>query len=65
MIGKLITYGESREVAIARMEHALQELVILGIDTNVHLQREIMADGGFRKGGQNIHYLEQRLEHLV
>jgi acetyl-CoA carboxylase biotin carboxylase subunit len=65
MIGKLITYGESRDVAIARMEHALQELVILGIDTNVHLQREIMADGGFREGGQNIHYLENRLEHLV
>jgi len=65
MIGKLITHGENREVAIARMQHALNELVILGIETNIGLQREIMADGGFRKGGQNIHYLEQRLEHLL
>ncbi len=65
MIGKLITYGESRDVAIARMQHALNELVILGIDTNIHLQREIMADGGFREGGQNIHYLEHRLEYLI
>jgi len=65
MIGKLITYGENREVAIARMQHALNELVILGIDTNIHLQREIMADGGFQEGGQNIHYLEHRLEHLI
>ena len=65
MIGKLITSGANREVAIARMQHALNELVILGIDTNVYMQRAIMADGGFREGGQNIHYLEQRLEHLV
>ncbi len=65
MIGKLITYGDSREVAIARMQHALNELVILGIDTNIGLQREIMADGGFREGARNIHYLEERLEHLV
>ena len=65
MIGKLITYGDSREVAIARMQHALNELVILGIDTNISLQREIMADGGFREGARNIHYLEERLEYLV
>ena len=65
MIGKLITSGANREVAIARMQHALNELVILGIDTNIYMQREIMADGGFREGGRNIHYLEQRLEHLV
>lgn len=65
MIGKLITYGDSRDVAIARMQYALNELVILGIDSNIQLQREIMADGGFRKGGCNIHYLEERLEHLV
>lgn len=65
MIGKLITYGDSREVAIARMQHALNELVILGIDTNISLQREIMADSGFREGARNIHYLEERLEHLV
>jgi acetyl-CoA carboxylase biotin carboxylase subunit len=31
MIGKLISYGETREVAIARMRLALDELVICGI----------------------------------
>mgnify|MGYP000448127350 CR=1 FL=1 len=36
-----------------------------GIETNIHLQREIMNDGGFQDGGRNIHYLEERLEHLV
>lgn len=65
MIGKLITFGESREVAIARMRTALQEFVIRGIDSNVELQQQIMNDHGFCEGGRNIHYLEERLEHLI
>ncbi|VEB53310.1 biotin carboxylase [Salmonella enterica subsp. enterica] len=35
MIGKLICYGENRDVAIARMKNALQELIIDGIKTNI------------------------------
>ncbi|MBC3765949.1 acetyl-CoA carboxylase biotin carboxylase subunit [Neptunicella marina] len=65
MIGKLITYGESRDVAIARMRLALEELVIEGIKTNVPLQRKIMADENFRNGGTNIHYLEKKLNMLT
>lgn len=61
MIGKLITYGETREVAIARMRHALGELVIEGIKTNIPLQLRIMADEAFAAGGANIHYLEKKL----
>ena len=61
MIGKLITYGETREVAIARMRHALDELVIDGIKTNIELQKSIMADENFAAGGANIHYLEKKL----
>ncbi|GGD70334.1 acetyl-CoA carboxylase biotin carboxylase subunit [Lacimicrobium alkaliphilum] len=61
MIGKLITYGESRDVAIARMRHALDELVVEGIKTNIPLQKRIMADENFRNGGTNIHYLEKKL----
>ncbi|STM17708.1 acetyl-CoA carboxylase [Escherichia coli] len=44
MIGKLICYGENRDVAIARMKNALQELIIDGIKTNVDLQIRIMND---------------------
>jgi acetyl-CoA carboxylase biotin carboxylase subunit len=65
MIGKLICTGNTRESAIARMETALHELIIQGIDTNIGMQEEIMSDLGFREGGPNIHYLEHRLEHLV
>lgn len=62
MIGKLITYGESREVAIARMRHALTELVVEGIKTNIELHKLILADENFAKGGTNIHYLEKKLD---
>lgn len=61
MIGKLITYGETRDVAIARMRHALDELVVDGIKTNTDLQKSIMADENFAAGGANIHYLEKKL----
>ncbi|GAA0209658.1 acetyl-CoA carboxylase biotin carboxylase subunit [Kangiella japonica] len=61
MIGKLITYGETREVAIQRMQMALEEIVIDGIKTNIPLQQRILADANFQKGGTNIHYLEQHM----
>ncbi|EKN3362287.1 acetyl-CoA carboxylase biotin carboxylase subunit [Yersinia ruckeri] len=61
MIGKLITYGENRDVAISRMKNALAELIIDGIKTNVELQQRIMNDENFQHGGTNIHYLEKKL----
>lgn len=61
MIGKLICYGENRDVAIARMRNALSELIITGIKTNVPLQMDIMKDQNFQNGGANIHYLEKKL----
>ncbi|MCU7828359.1 MAG: acetyl-CoA carboxylase biotin carboxylase subunit [Candidatus Thiodiazotropha sp. (ex Myrtea sp. 'scaly one' KF741663)] len=61
MIGKLITHGETRESAIARMRIALQEMVISGIKTNIPLHIDIMRDSAFKAGGANIHYLEKKL----
>ena len=61
MIGKLITHGETREVAIARMRGALSEMVIGGIKCNIQLQQDIMNDTNFAAGGVNIHYLEKKL----
>jgi acetyl-CoA carboxylase biotin carboxylase subunit len=61
MIAKLITLGETRDVAIARMCGALQEVVVDGIKTNIPLQQDIMKDAAFQRGGANIHYLEEKL----
>ncbi|NYT58148.1 acetyl-CoA carboxylase biotin carboxylase subunit [Alcaligenaceae bacterium] len=61
MIAKLITYGDSREQAIARMEIALSEMVVEGVQTNIPLHRELMQDARFIEGGTSIHYLEHKL----
>ncbi|MGB5440780.1 MAG: acetyl-CoA carboxylase biotin carboxylase subunit [Gammaproteobacteria bacterium] len=61
MVGKLIAYGETRESALARMRVALDEMVIEGIKTNAPLQRNIITDPVFMKGGADIHYLEKKL----
>ncbi|QQF76406.1 acetyl-CoA carboxylase biotin carboxylase subunit [Histophilus somni] len=61
MIAKLITYGDTREVAIRRMQNALSETIINGIKTNIPLHNLILSDENFQKGGTNIHYLEKKL----
>ncbi len=62
LIGKLITWGESREVAFARMRNALDEIVVEGIKTNVALHRDkIFRDPAFQEGGVDIHHLERKL----
>ncbi|MFP4245431.1 MAG: acetyl-CoA carboxylase biotin carboxylase subunit, partial [Ectothiorhodospira sp.] len=62
MIGKLISFGATRDIALARMGGALSEIVIEGIKTNVPLQRDLIGDPAFRNGGTDIHYLEKRLK---
>lgn len=61
MIGKLISYGETREVAINRMLNALDEVIIEGIKTNIPLHKRILHDAEFRKGQQSIHFLERKM----
>jgi acetyl-CoA carboxylase biotin carboxylase subunit len=61
MIGKLIAHGTTRRSAIARMQTALSEMIVEGIQTNISLQRRIMADEVFRKGEHHIHYLAEML----
>ncbi len=61
MIGKLITWGDDRETAIARAKMALRELVIEGISTNIELHQDLLDDPVVNKGGMDIHYLEHKL----
>ncbi len=61
MIGKLITYGDTREQAIRRMRIALSEMMVDGIKTNIPLHQDLMLDPHFIKGGSSIHYLEEKL----
>lgn len=63
MIGKLITHGDTREIAVRRMHGALQEMIIDGINTNIPLQLRLMEDPGFARGQIDIHHLERLLEN--
>ena len=63
LIGKLITHGATRDLALAKMRQALDELVVEGIRTNAALHRELVVDPSFCAGGVSIHYLESKLEH--
>ena len=62
MIGKIISHGETRNMAMARMRVALDEMVLNGVNTNVPLHKWLLRDRGIVRGGFNIHYLEKRLE---
>ena len=55
MIGKVITFGDTREQAIMRMRIALSEMVVEGIQTNLPLHRDLLADSSFVAGGTSIH----------
>jgi acetyl-CoA carboxylase, biotin carboxylase subunit len=59
LIGKLIAHGDTRDEALARARVALSELRAEGIQTNVPLHQAILDDRAFRRGGYDIHHLEQ------
>lgn len=61
LVAKIITYGETRDIALSRMRNALDELLVDGIRTNISLQQDIVRDTNFQHGGVNIHYLEKKL----
>ncbi len=59
MISKLITYGDSRNDCIQKMKRALEEYVIIGIDTNIQLHQKIIQSNEFISGNYNINYMSK------
>ena len=59
MIAKLITYGDTREVSIQKMKRALEEYVIIGIDTNIQLHQKIIQSDEFISGKYDINYMSR------
>lgn len=58
MIGKLICYGKTREIAIDRTYRALSEYLIRGIKTTIPLHKAIMMDPVFKEGKATTAYME-------
>jgi 3-methylcrotonyl-CoA carboxylase alpha subunit len=49
MVAKLIVHGDTREEALARMDQALGEFHIVGLQTNVQFLRHVVASESFAK----------------
>ena len=65
MIGKLITWGETRDIAVRRMEGALSELQIQGIKTNVRQLQGILAHPDFLRGNYHTNFLKEKHSEVV
>ncbi|MBL4927692.1 acetyl-CoA carboxylase biotin carboxylase subunit [Fuscibacter oryzae] len=61
LIGKLIVHGRDRPEALARLQRALSELIIDGIDTSIPLFDMLLAEPDIQSGDYNIHWLEKWL----
>ncbi len=59
MIAKLITYGDNRSDCIQKMKRALEEFVIIGIDTNIQLHQKIIESEDFISGNYDINYMSR------
>ncbi len=57
MIAKIVAFGATREAAIARMERALRETVIEGVNTTIAYCLDILATPQFREGRYDIGFL--------
>jgi acetyl-CoA carboxylase biotin carboxylase subunit len=62
LIGKLIVHGRDRNEALARLQRALSELIVDGIDTTVPLFHHLLQEPDIHSGQYNIHWLEHWLE---
>jgi acetyl-CoA carboxylase biotin carboxylase subunit len=61
LIAKLIAHGATREEAIAKMERALSQFIVRGIETSTSLHQEIFKDAGFREGEFDTGFMERFL----
>ena len=65
MLMKLIVYDKDREAAIAKMQSALGEVIIEGIETNINFQYEILENEAFRSGDTDTGFIEKYFPEYV
>ena len=59
MIAKVIVWAKNRTEAIRKMQSALGEVIIEGIDTNVDYQYEILENPDFQSGNTDVEFIER------
>jgi acetyl-CoA carboxylase biotin carboxylase subunit len=61
LIAKLIVHGVNRAEAIAKMERALSQFIVQGIETSIPLHQGIVQDEHFRAGDFDTKFMERFL----
>ena len=61
LIAKLIVHGLDRAEAIAKMDRALSQFVVQGLETSISLHQGIFADAEFRAGEFDTGFMERFL----
>jgi 3-methylcrotonyl-CoA carboxylase alpha subunit len=64
MIAKLIVWGETREVALARMGSALGQFEVVGVSTNIGFLGRIVKSRAFAGGDLDTGLIERNREEL-
>ena len=62
MIGKLIVFGQDRNDCLAKLDRALDEFVIEGVETTLPLYKDMLRNNDIQEGNYNIHWLEKYLD---
>lgn len=65
MISKLIVWGRTRKEAIARMQRALSEYIILGVKTTIPFHKSMMANQHFREANLHTHFVDQYKNEII
>jgi acetyl-CoA carboxylase biotin carboxylase subunit len=61
MIAKLITHGKTRAEAMKRMQRALEEFVVEGVDTTIPFHKRVFSDPVFQSAKYDTSYVEKFL----
>jgi 3-methylcrotonyl-CoA carboxylase alpha subunit len=64
MIAKLIVHGETRELALARLDQALSELHIVGVANNVGFLRQVVRSTSFAHAQLDTALIEREKDQL-
>jgi acetyl-CoA carboxylase biotin carboxylase subunit len=59
LLAKLITFAETRDIAIKRMSRALGEYVVQGIRTNIPFHRAALQEDAFVRGEYDTRFVER------
>ncbi|HUQ61355.1 acetyl/propionyl/methylcrotonyl-CoA carboxylase subunit alpha [Lentzea sp.] len=65
MLAKVIAHGRTREEALRRLDHALGQMVLLGVTTNIPFLRALLRDEDVRAGALDTGLVERKLDALT